>query len=267
MPFFRDNSRSVIGAIIAVALLLIFYYVGALSPVERVFNLVVEPLQSVGYSITDSVSPLYEDSSENVVSENTLLKAQLASLATKNSELTTELAQFKEYEEQLKFAQQNEYTFVPAKVISRVGQGSTTQIMTINQGAHNGITEGYPVIYNDGILVGVVTNVQDSYSEVALVTGSFISIQGMVQNDVKTPGLIRGEFGTGLLMDLILKDNPVAVGDIVVTSGQDQFIPEGLLIGTVDAIRDESSELFKQATLRPILPYSHSSIVSVVVPN
>lgn len=267
MPFFRDNSRSVIGAIVAILLLLIFYYVGALSPVERVFNLVVEPLQSVGYSITDTVSPLYEESPENIVSENTALKAQVASLATKNTELTTELSQYQEYQQQLQFAQQNEYTFVPAKIISRVGQGTSTQIMTINQGAHNGIAEGYPVIYGDGILVGIVTNVQDSYSEVALVTGSFISIQGKIQNDIQTPGLIRGEFGTGLLMDLILKDNPVVVGDIVVTSGQDQLIPEGFLIGTVDTIHDESSELFKQAIIRPILPYSHSSIVSVIVPN
>lgn len=267
MPFFRDNSRSFITAVVAIVVLITFYFFGALSPVERVFNLIVEPLQSVGYSITDSLSPLYEDTTENVVAENTELKSQLATLTTKNSELTTNLAQCKEYEEQLNFARQNEYTFVPAKIISRVGHGSTTQVITINQGLHNGITNGYPVIYGNGILIGIVTNVQDSYSEVALVTGSIISIQGMIQNDSHTPGLIRGEFGTGLLMDLILKDNPVTVGDTVVTSGQDQFIPRGFLIGTVDAVRDESSELFKQATLRPVLPYENSSIVSVVVPN
>ncbi len=267
MSFFRDNSRSFTIAVTVTVVLLIFYYVGALTSVERLFNLVVEPFQSVTYSVTNSLSPLYEDSTESIVTENSTLKAQLATLTTKNSELTTHLAQYQEYEEQLKFARQNEYTFVPAKIISRVGQGTSTQIVTINQGTHNGIANGYPVIYGDGILIGIVVNAQDSYSEVALVTGSFISIQGMIQNDAKTPGLIRGEFGTGLLMDLILKDNPVAIGDTVITSGQDQYIPRGLLIGTVDVVRDESSELFKQATLRPVLPYENSSVVSIIVPN
>lgn len=267
MPFFRNNSRYLFSATVGIVMLLVFYYVGALSPLERLLNIVVEPVQSVVYSLTDSLSPLYRNDSAAIVSENSALKAQLSTLTTRTSELETQLAQYDEYKQQLEFARKNEYTVVPAKIISRIGQGTTTQVMTINQGAHNGIASGYPVTYADGILVGIVTNVHDSYSEIALITGSLISIQGMVQNEAQTPGLVSGEFGTGLRMDLILKDNPVVLGDIVVTSGQDDFIPRGLLIGTVDSVRDESSELFKEATLRPVLPYDHHSIVSVVVPN
>lgn len=267
MPFFRKHARIIIIAVAVMLVLMMLYYIGALFPLERIINVTLEPIQTKIYSQTDSVSGLYKADSVTIDEENTILKRDLAEAIKKNNDYAIQIEQYQEYDNQLAFAQENEFDTIPAEIISRVGQGLSSQVATINQGSHDGISVGLPIVYNDGILIGIVYNVEDSFSEIALITGNLVSVQGMIQNETKTAGLITGEFGTGLVMEYILKDNFIEPGNIVTTSGQDQYIPTGLIIGTVDSVTNEASELFKSATLRPILPYSNSSIVSVVVPN
>ena len=80
-------------------------------------------------------------------------------------------------------------------------------------------------------------------------------------------GIITGEFGTSLTMSYILKDQTIAPNDIIITNGQDRWIPGGLVIGIVQAVSNEPSEVFKSATITPVARYGNNAIVSVIVPK
>lgn len=243
------------------------YSTGILRPVEHVISFVAQPVFSLTYTFIDSISPLYQATDSTLLKENTDLKDQLVKVVRQNTDLQTQVQQYQEYRDQLDFAHTQDYTVVAAKVISRVGQQQIGQILMINQGSAQGIQPGYAVMYGSGIFLGVISQVRESSAEVTLLTDDVSQVQGMVQNDAHTTGMVSGQFSTSLLMTYILKDQPIAVGDMVVTNGQDQYIPAGLVIGTVQTVTAPSSELFTQATLNQLLRYGNNSIVSVIIPQ
>lgn len=267
MQFLRQQARYIIASSVVICLLLVSQYFGLLRPIERLFALVTQPLQAVVYQIITTIHPTYSAEEATLLEENTKLKAEISTAIVKNQELTTQLAQYQQYSKQLSFAQTKSYNTLPAEIISRVGQGINTQTITINRGSVDGIQVGYPIIYNDGILIGVVYDVEGSYSEVALIASGLVKVQGMINNENPTFGIIDGAFGTSLAMQYILKDQAINPEDVVVTNGRDEFIPKGLIIGTVQSVEDQASELFKTATVAPVLKYDTQSIVSVIIPE
>lgn len=267
MQLLRERIRIISIVSSCILLLAIVQLFGGLAFIERGISVVIQPIERVMYLTLNTVFPLYTSDEEALVAENSTLKEQLAKIVSQNEQLETELDQYKEYKNQLAFAQTNEFSIVPAEIISRIGQDATAQTITINRGSDDGIQEGYAIMYSEGVLLGTVYNVTSTYSEIALITGGLVQVQGQAQNESRTSGLITGEFGTSLRMDLILKDKSLVTGDLVATNGHDRHIPAGLVLGSVQAIEDESSELFKTATLTPILRYDTHSIVSVIIPN
>lgn len=267
MQLLRERIRIISIVTGSILLLSIVQFFGGLAPIERGISVVIQPIEHMMYSTLNTVFPLYTSDEATLVAENSTLKEQLAQVVSQNEQLETELDQYKEYKDQLAFAQTNEFLIVPAEIISRVGQDTTAQIITINKGSDDGVQEGYPIMYSEGVLLGTVYHVTPTYSEIALITGGLVQVQGQAQNESHTSGLITGEFGTSLRMDLILKDKPLVASDLVTTNGHDRHIPAGLVLGSVQTIEDESSELFKTAILTPIVRYDTHSIVSVIVPN
>lgn len=262
----RPRLRWIVLSLVVVALLMVGYAFGAVQPLGTIVNTMLSPLESVFYKATDRLFPLYEPELSTVVNENAQLKLALVSAIDQVTTLEDEKAQFSEYREQLAFAQQNEYTILPAQVVSRIGQGVSTPIVRINRGMQDGLQVGYPVLYGNGYLMGVVYEVSDTTAEVALITSTLIKIQGQVVG-ADTMGVLSGQFGTSVQMEFILKNQPIAEGDVVVTNGEDRYVPRNLVIGTVQKISDDSSDLFKSATVVPVVQYGTNSIVSVVLPN
>ncbi|MDP3971179.1 MAG: rod shape-determining protein MreC [bacterium] len=267
MNFIRQHIRLISVTVIIIFLLILFYNIRILKPLEKGFSYILQPVQSVLFRNVDSYAKTFATDESSIIEENSRLKDQLIELSLQNSEATTKLSQYQEYENQLKFVNESEFNMLPAKIISRVGQGTTTQLITINQGESAGVKTGYPVLYNEGAVIGIVYATEEERSEIALITSNLIQLQGMIQNDARTPGLVHGEFSTGLAMEYILRENPIDVGGIVITNGQDKDVPQGLIIGTVQSVDDEASELFKTAKITPLVRYSSNSIVSVVIPN
>ncbi|MBI2415100.1 MAG: rod shape-determining protein MreC [Candidatus Kerfeldbacteria bacterium] len=228
---------------------------------------IVQPLAGFFYEQGNQWWPWHATTTDQLHTENQQLKTQLATAVGEISNLELQLQHYQEYEVQLKFAEQNELTLVPARIIGRVGQSTTTQILNLNQGSEAGIAVGDPVIYAAGIVIGLVHSVDATSATVLPITSPLVKLQAVTQTNQQSTGLISGAFGTSLTMDYILKDQTVAIGDIVITNGHDTAIPPGLLIGTVASIATDTSDLFTTAQLSPYLPYTSDSIVSVIVSN
>ncbi len=264
----RQPIKTVAAVGITIALLILLSVSGWLRPVEHWVGLTVQPAWHVLYTIVDSISPLWRTTDNVLLAENTNLKDLLTKVVRENHSLQTQLIQYQQYQEELAFARQNDYDILPAKIISRLGQKNNSQLLLINRGSSHGLKVGYPIIYGTGALLGTVSTVHDTSAEVTLLTHSTSQWQGMVAgSSPPTAGIVRGQFDTSLIFEYVLKEQALTVGDVIVTNGQDQFIPAGLVMGIVATVSAAPSELFQSATVTPLQRYGNNAIVSVIIPK
>ena len=134
-------------------------------------------------------------------------------------------------------------------------------LATINRGTEEGIAVGDVVITADGSLVGVVRDVYPNHATVTVLGDPTLQIAGRIMgSDIS--GLVRaGE--SGLIMDLVKKEENVKEGDIVLTGGNDRF-PAGLIIGTVRTVDAEQPTLFSVVHVQPMIDQPMTGLVLVL---
>ncbi len=196
--------------------------------------------------------------------ENRQLQAEAVQLRVANQRLRQQVEELAEASEQLAFARQRKFPSVPARVIGKT-LGSEAQALTIDQGARAGIRAGLPVIARDGVLIGRVVDVGLETAKVMLLTDGRSVTPATLQTNLAAGGVISGEFGVSLKMDLIPKDQALAVGAVVMTSGLEPAFPRGLLIGTVSRVDASPGRYFQVAYLKPLVSYQTAQVVSVLL--
>ncbi len=115
-------------------------------------------------------------------------------------------------------------------------------------------------------VVGKIFSVTEHTSSVLLLTDSHSRIIAEILAKNSATGVIHGEFQLGLRMDLIPITQSLQKNMIVVTSGLEEGIPPGLLIGTIEDVSARPSDLYQSARIRPSIHYDSLRLVSVVAP-
>ena len=268
----QRKERKVRIWIIFIVLLALFilHTARVVQPVENMLVSALSPLQSILYSTTKHT----QSNETEAVSDMTLeeLQERYSSLVESNEETLIENAQLKTLvqessllEEQVEFLKHRALRGVSAKIISRATEG-LSQSLIINRGKADGLQNGYPVIIENGVLIGTVRSTEDHIAEVQLLTSFNSRVSATVQNDQQSPGIISGEHNLSLEMQYIPQPDTLHIDDTVVTSGSDPSIPFGLVIGQIQEIRNEPGSLFQAASARPLFSSSDVLIVSVLIP-
>ncbi len=194
-------------------------------------------LTSHGVSSVKSVWTGYFDLRGAKV-ENESLKARSSQLETQIIELRGKVKLFEQLDALNKTPAISSYQRVAATVISR-DSDQWFKTVVIDRGSLSGILKDQPVVTADG-LVGRVINVSPISSQVLLVTderhGAGAVIAQTAEN--RLLGILKGK--DQLLCKLKLGDaaGKLENGEEVLTSGQDQLYPKGLLIGRVRNLSD-----------------------------
>jgi len=250
--------------IIVTLLLLVFlYFTGIIGFIFGLFSKGTAPVQGGLYGISNIFNSF--QTKKELEKNNEDLNKKLEQAALDSAQLKTLQAENQALRQQLKFFEEKHYNFVTTRVISSSAE-ETTSALILNRGAKDGIKVGYPVVADDGILVGKIIEVKDSISTLLLLTDSLSKVAATIQNKDTTIGVIAGEHSISIKMEMIPQNEEVKVGDTVVTSGLQENIPAGLLIGLIDRVDATSSELFKKAYIYPLVDYHKLNIVSVLVP-
>jgi rod shape-determining protein MreC len=249
----------------AIIVLLFFHNLKISHPIEGLITYLFKPLQVPLYKFNLSIfdRDLLNDKKE-LITENEKLQEKINQLVINNAQLKEINDEYKISNEQADFLNTEKYNFLSTKIINKFTTDNA-QIITINQGKNKRIEVGMPVVADDGILIGKVSEVGDNISSVILLTSNITKVASQIQNVDNTPGLTIGQHGLGLKMELIPKGDEVKSGDIVITSGSEEKVPKGIVIGTIDQITEQPSDLFNSATVIPVLDYSRLSIVSVIL--
>jgi rod shape-determining protein MreC len=177
-------------------------------------------------------------------------------LNEKVSELESSLAHQRELERENKalkeqLAVSNETTergLVLAQVVGRSSRGGEA-ILTVNQGTAAGVVEGAAVV-SKNFLLGEVIAAEPQRSQIRLLTDSSFSAAALDQESPdRTRGLVRGQYGTAVMLERILPTEPLVVGDTIVTSGEDGKFAKGLILGRVRRTYGQEADVFKSAEL------------------
>lgn len=142
-------------------------------------------------------------------------------------------------------------------------QNSGVRQVTLNRGAADWIAAGNTVATPEGALVGTVAHTSEHTAIVQMLGDPAFQVAARVMG-TSVSGLVRVQSGA-VVLDLVQKDEIVTVGSMVVTSGDDQR-PAGLVVGTVSAVDDNATTLFKVVHIAPAVPDTIAGQVIIIRP-
>lgn len=131
------------------------------------------------------------------------------------------------------------FRYIPAAVVSN-STDRTHNVIIINRGRRDGVTEDMGVITDRGI-IGYVESVGEKYSKVSSLLDTD-NMASAVLRSSGTFGVLQWEGGSS--REITLRDIPVHTevrdGDTVISSGYSIIYPSGIPVGTVTAreVRD-----------------------------
>ena len=137
----------------------------------------------------------------------------------------------------------------------------------INKGSDDGIELQDPVVTAEGI-VGIISNVSNTYSTVETICSPKLSIGAMSATGSDT-GILEGEISLAAdyqcRMIYLERDTKLQEGDLIKTSGTGGLFPQGYLIGSVDHLELMDSGLSKYAVLNPAVNFDALTSVMVIL--
>jgi len=239
---------------------------GWLRPIESAAIVAFHPIQRMMMFAGNGISGWWEQrqTAVGLQRENLWLNTERQRLAVENQQLKQRLREAALLKEQADFLRQRNLTFVNAYVVGK-DLSQEAQVIVIDRGQRSGIRVGLPVIVQQGILIGRVVEVGEEHAKVMLLTDGRSTAAAALDRSGDVMGVVSGEFGVNLKFDLVPKDQALATGDLVVTSGQEAAIPRGLLVGTVSRVTSTPSQFFHVAYLRPLVSYQTLSVAAVLL--
>ncbi|MBI4713685.1 rod shape-determining protein MreC [Candidatus Uhrbacteria bacterium] len=219
--------------------------------IERGFHIIQRPLAKAG-------TWLYKQQ-YNAEFENRLI-----SLAIDKTEFEQTQKENQELKEALNYVERTDVSFLTASVIAR---SNSTEISTflIDHGEQDGIKIGDPVIVKDGVLIGKIASVTKKSATVRTLSDPAVATAVSLLNKSQTIGVAEGMTGNLLRLKFIPQETKIEVNDLVVSSGLEQKIPSGLLIGIINDVRPEENAPFLEAIIEPIVDSRQYSIVQVLI--
>lgn len=259
--------RPAIYGLTAILVVVFFHYLGWLAPVENLILKIISPIQGAIYHSAQSGNSFYDSwlKKRDLLNENKKLTDELIQLAIDNARLKALEEENDILKKELNFVETNKYNFVAARIITGVSD-SLSRAVVVNRGRKDGLEKGLAVISNEGILVGKVSEVQEDFSKVLLLSDNKSRVAATIQNLDHTVGLVEGQYGLSFAMTNIPQNQEVKEGDLIVTSGLEGKIPKNLLIARVESVKAVESEIFKTAILKPVLSLDSLSDVIIIMP-
>ncbi|MDO8667809.1 MAG: rod shape-determining protein MreC [bacterium] len=274
----RINLKKYVYIVVALVLLLVLHYAKLLNPVESFLAKRLNPVFKIFYSLSSGLNRTYSDQTAKVD-----LAAKLKEAGVMINRLTAENVELKFLKEenlalrkQLNFLEKSGKRYLMANIISRgelEGEPADSRSVLIDKGLRDGLFAGLAVVSfvssgetSQGVIIGKIVNVKDNLSEIYLVTNKNCKLAAAILGEEKTSGIAAGELGLTIKMEFIPQTENIKAGDLVATSGLEQNIPRGLVIGRVTKVIKENNEVWQSATIEPQIDLASLSVISILLP-
>lgn len=183
---------------------------------------------TIANSITGFFDDLIRAKRENIVlrAENERLKAlYIKALGIKEEN--------EELKDLLKFVRTRSVKYKLVQLVTKPNQPYSSNII-INAGSDQGIVEN-SVITGKRAIIGRVVAVGKDKSRVLTLSDENSKIPVITSNS-RARGILSGHNNNVMTINYLEKDHTVKKGDMVFTSGDDDHLPPGLLVGIVSKV-------------------------------
>ena len=256
--FFNSKRLRLVGAVLVLLL------AGALlasatghreTAQSTVVGTIFAPCHYVASKIADGLDSLFGGLKGNAEYEKEIaeLQEQLSDYRAQLADYENLKSQNELYKDFLELKEANpSYQFVHATVIAR-DPADIYKSFTLSKGSLSGVKVGDAVLYKQN-LVGIIEEAYPDYSVVRTVLDPDFNISAYE--------IISGEIsyvtGSALLaadgkckMANLSSSTDIAYGSIICTAGIGGTVPKGLVIGTVDEIDEEPTDISSYAVMTP----------------
>lgn len=174
----------------------------------------------------------YNSTEIDLIKENIDLKSKLAKLSylEKDNEILRSAIETKE---------KTQSNLLEVNIIG-FDNSLNRNLVIFNKGRKDNITKNQSIIYK-GYFVGKIIEVSEEISKAEFINSNQSNIGVRIQNELRSEGILKSNYGIELFIDLIPKTEKITIGDFVYTSGIGD-VKEGLLIGNIKSI--EEGDLF-----------------------
>lgn len=190
--------------------------------------------------------------------ENKALKEQIGKLISENADLRKRVSEATAQISQERHLDPRTYNMLSARPIG------LSRYLKVDQGSNSGIKIGEAAVFEDNF-IGKIISVSPGSANIQLLTDPDSKIAAFSQNkEGKAKGVLTGQFGTELILDKILHEEKIEIGDLVYSEGLEGFLPRGLILGRVTEVFERQNEVFKQAKVKPVFDIRDLELVFVI---
>lgn len=261
---FASLKKPIILLIIA-TVIIIGHYAKITIPIENAIIQIVSPIQKTSMAIISSINKIgivkkfqLDLLAKNIEQENTIKK-----LLVENLELKQQLHEMRSLSKQFEFYTYKKYDFVQSSIVGKdIIQDSVYLIL--DKGEREGIKKGQPVVVENGIIIAKIVETNNVISKAMLLVDTKSHTAVTLKDKEKTMGIITGEHGLGMKMELIPQDENIMNNDIIITSGLEEYVPYGLIVGEVIKVEKEQNNFFQTAIIQPMVSYNTLRVVTIL---
>ena len=260
LKFFLLDVKTFLILLLISAVLVLTDFMKLLSLPKGILQQVTIPIQYGLYRSSVNVSRQFEFvlQARQAAQENKAKSEQLAQVLSENANLRKKLAEAQSFLDQDKTLSDRTFNLTPARPIG------FARFLLIDKGSDHGIKPNQAVVFKDNF-IGRVKEIDPKKSRVILGSDPDSRISAFSQSDSgRAKGILIGEFGSEMVLDKILHEEPIKIGDLVYSEGQEMEIPRGLILGQVSEVIEKDNEIFKQAKVKPVYDTADLEVVFVI---
>lgn len=265
----KNTNRKYYIYLAVCALLIFLYLLGWLSPIERLLQAALNPISNKFYQAGNTLNDTWDarTSKEQLRKENEELEKRLSENVQQNIDIVKLQEENEVLREFLGFMERNNYEYLMANIIARadIDDSDNHKTFVIDKGRLDGLYEGLGVVDHNGVLVGKISEVKEKSSLIITSTNKNCKFAASIMSEESTNGLSYGDLGLTIKMSYIPQAINFEVGDIVISSGLEKDIPQGLVIGEINEVLKESNEVWQEAIIEPLTDYDNLFFVSIIL--
>jgi rod shape-determining protein MreC len=258
MKFSKRTNPSLYVIVIILVIVTIFFID---SPLKKGIGFVSAPF----YHKITFLFGFFE--SNNVLKiKNEILNKELEKILIDYAHLKTLEQENEQLKNLLNYETPPAFKSVSAKIIAG-SPGIDKNIFIIDKGEKNGLFVGLPLISEQGVLVGKIIKTDSFTSEAVFLDNTQFKATGLVQNDTFSHGLVEGSRNLGIRINYLPQEHTISEGDVVLTTGKDEFVPGELVIGYVTAVHKKEGDFFQSASLNSPVELAQLLFVKILIPD
>lgn len=242
---------------------------GSAGPVTNAISAVTNPLKNGVTILVNKAEDIYDYvfRFEMVQAENDQLRQELADM---NADIRNAQT-YKEENERLRELQglsekHTDYEMEIANVVSWGGSGYGS-VMTISKGETAGLATGMCVVTESGQVVGLITETGNNWASVTTILDTTSEIGAYIFGSGYTC-IASGDFSLmekgQFLASYLASSATIRNSDQLLTSGDGDIYPPGLVLGTVTDVGDDETNVAQYAIITPTVDISSVEQVFII---